>query len=72
MDYEKAQGKSRSIVIYYHRRTEWYPSLAVCAKQTGISRWRLARALEDPEGLIPGTRPAAYIDEAVDEPRGED
>lgn len=59
-------------MIYFHRHTETYSSLVECERLTGISRWRLARALEDPDGLIVGIRPPAYIDEALTPDQGTD
>lgn len=64
-----ARGRQCPVVIFFHRSTEWYPSLAECSRTTGISRWRLKRGLADPEGVIPNSRPPAYIDEALDSGR---
>ena len=58
------QGKVRPVVIFFCNWTGYYSSLAEASRQTGISRWRLLRGLEDRDGMIPNSRPPAYIDEA--------
>lgn len=59
---------ARTAVIIIHskgHRVEWYRSISEASRVTGISKWRLLRGLEDPDGLIPRTKPAICIDEAL-------
>lgn len=65
------QGRVRPVVIIFSRRTVYCQSLSDAERTTGISRWRLLRGLEDADGMIPNSRPPAYIDEALVPDRDE-
>ena len=55
-------GVEHPILIITQRKVEWFPSMAEAARVTGISRNRLARALNDPYGEVYGIRPSVCVD----------
>ena len=55
-------GVEHPILIITKKSVEWFPSMAEAARVTGISRGRLARALDNPYGTVFGVRPPVCVD----------
>ena len=54
------------IIVITLKESRIYPSITSAAKATGISKQRLYRGLQEPDGFVPGARGAVYVDEVPD------
>ena len=58
-------GVEHPILIIRRKSVEWFPSMSEAERVTGISRRRLAKALNHPYGEVEGMFPYTYVDTPI-------
>ena len=61
-----SQQEQHPIMVITNKDCRIYPSIMAAARATGVSKQRLYRGLQEPDGFVPGSRGCVYVDEVPD------